>query len=87
VLNLTISQFTVSFKDGSLENVGAPNKTGTAKLFDVASVEVREFGDSQAKVVATDDEGSEVQIALSPEQVETVAEDVAELRAEGRLFE
>jgi hypothetical protein len=87
VLNLNVSQFTVSLKDGSIENVGAPNKSASAKLFDVDSVEVREFGDSQAKVVASDDSGNEVQIALSPEDVETVAEDVAELRAEGRLFE
>ena len=87
MLNLNIDSFMVSFKDGSIENVGAPNKTATAKLFDVESVEVREFGDSQAKVVARDDEGNEVQVALFPEQVGDVVDDVTALREESRVFE
>jgi hypothetical protein len=87
MLNLNIDSFMVSFKDGSIENVGAPNKTATAKLFDVESVEVREFGDSQAKVVARDDEGNEIQVALFPEQVGDIVDDVTALREESRVFE
>lgn len=87
MLNLSIDQFMVSFKDGSIENVGAPNKSSTAKLFDIESVEVREFGDSQAKVVAHDDEGNEIQIALFPEQVERIVDDVTSLREESNVFE
>jgi tRNA G37 N-methylase TrmD len=87
MLNLNIDQFMVSFKDGSIENVGAPNKAATAKLFDVDAVELREFGDSQAKVVARDDEGNEIQIALFPEQVEALVDDAASMRDESRVFE
>ena len=87
MLNLNISQFTVSFKEGSVENVGAPNKSVSAKLFDVESLELREFGDSQAKVVASDDEGNEIQIALFPEQVEKLRADAERLEAESRVFE
>jgi hypothetical protein len=87
VLNLNIDSFLVSFKDGSIENVGAPNKSATAKLFDATAVELREFGDSQAKVVARDEEGNEVQIALFPEQVESIVDDAAALREGSSAFE
>jgi hypothetical protein len=87
MLNLNLSDFMVEFKEGSVKNVGPTTKEVTAKLFDVESVEAREFGDSQVKVVAEDDEGNEIQIALFPEQVEVLAEDIEELRNESRVFE
>jgi hypothetical protein len=87
MLNLNLSDFMVEFKEGSVKNVGPATKEVTAKLFDVESVEAREFGDSQVKVVAEDDEGNEIQMALFPEQVEVLAEDIEELRNESRVFE
>jgi hypothetical protein len=87
MLNLNLSDFMVEFKEGSVKNVGPTTKEVTAKLFDVESVEAREFGDSQVKVVAEDGEGNEIQMALFPEQIETLAEDIEGLRAESRVFE
>jgi hypothetical protein len=87
VLNLNVDSFMVEFKDGSIENVGAPNKSASAKLFDVEDVEARAFGDSQVKLVASDADGNEVQVALFPEQAEAVVEDVEALREEGPVFE
>jgi hypothetical protein len=87
MFNLNLSDFMVEFKEGSVKNVGPATKEATAKLFDVDSVEAREFGDKRIKVVATDEEGNEVQIALFPEQVESLAEDIDTLREESRVFE
>ncbi|WP_254837582.1 hypothetical protein [Natronomonas marina] len=87
MLNLNVDSFMVEFKDGSIENVGAPNKSASAKLFDVEDVEARAFGDSQVKLVASDADGNEVQVALFPEQAEAVVEDVEALREEGPVFE
>lgn len=87
MLNLNLSDFMVEFKDGSIKNVGPTTKEVTAKLFDVESVEAREFGDSQVKIVADDGEGNEIQMALFPEQVEALAEDIEELQNESRVFD
>lgn len=87
MLNLNVESFMVALKDGSIENVGAPNKSATAKLFDVESATVREFGDSQVKFVATDADGNEVQVALSAEQALSVAEDVETLETGSAVFE
>ena len=87
MLNLNLESFMIELKDGSLKNVGPTNKTASAKLFDVESAEAREFGDSQIKVVATDESGNEVQIALFPEQAESLLEDIESLRDDGSVFE
>jgi hypothetical protein len=82
VLNLNLDSFLIELRDGSIENVGAPNKTASAKLFDVETAEARAFGDSQLKLVATDASGNELQIALFPEQAEAVAGDIEAALAE-----
>jgi tRNA G37 N-methylase TrmD len=87
VLNVNISEFMIELKDGSIKNVGAPTKAAEAKLFDPDDVEVREFGDSQVKVVATDESGNEVQIAMLADQFEDVLDDANALREESRVFE
>ncbi|MEE6209975.1 hypothetical protein U3A55_07400 [Salarchaeum sp. III] len=87
MLALQLDDFIVELKDGALKNVGPSNKSGSAKLFDTAAVEAREFGDKRVKVVAEDDEGNEVQVALFPEQVRALADDIAELEAESRVLE
>ncbi len=87
MLNLNLDSFMIELKEGSIKNVGPTNKSASAKLFDVDSAEARAFGDSQLKIVATDDEGNELQIALDPDQAETVRSDIESLRAEGTVFE
>ena len=87
MLNLDISSFMVELKEGALKNVGPSNKSATAKLFDVTSAEAREFGDKRVKFVFQDDEGNEVQVALFPEQVTGIAEDIEALEADSRVFE
>ncbi|QLD87342.1 hypothetical protein HWV23_16960 [Natronomonas halophila] len=87
MLNLNLSDFMVEFKDGSIKNVGPTTKEVTAKLFDVESVEAREFGDKRVKVVAEDGEGNEIQMALFPEQIEALAGDITDLQNNSRVFE
>jgi len=87
VLNLNLSEFMIELKDGSIENVGAPTKAAEAKLFDVDDATVREFGDSQVKVVATDASGNEVQVALLADQFEALLEEGEALHEESRVFE
>lgn len=86
MLNLNVDSFMIELKEGSIQNVGPPDKAADAKLFDVDSVEARAFGDSQCKIIATDESGNEVQIALFPEQAETICEDIESLRENSQLF-
>ncbi|WP_227353899.1 hypothetical protein [Haladaptatus salinisoli] len=87
MLNLRIDDFMVELKDGAIKNVGPSNKTGSAKLFDVESAEVREFGDKRVKLVFEDDEGNEVQVALFPEKVRKIASDIERLEDDSPVFE
>ena len=87
MLNLNVEDFMVEFDEGSVKNIGPTTKAATAKLFHPESVRAREFGDSQVKVVAQDDAGNKVQIAMLPEQVESVVADVEAMREESRVFE
>jgi hypothetical protein len=87
VLNLILEEFMVELKDGAIKNVGPSNKSGTAKLFDVESAEAREFGDKRVKIVCEDDEGNEVQVALFPEQVRGIVEDVEAMEDDSPVFE
>jgi hypothetical protein len=86
MLNLDITSFMIELKDGALKNVGPSNKSATAKLFDVTSAEAREFGDKRVKLVFEDDEDNEVQVALFPDEVRTIADDIEALEAESRVF-
>ena len=87
MLNLNVESFMVEFDEGSISNVGAPNKSAEAKLFDVEAVTARAFGDSQVKLVATDADGNEVQVALAPEQARSVRADLETLEDDSGIYE
>jgi hypothetical protein len=87
MLSLQLDEFMVELKDGSIKNVGPANKSATAKLYDVESVDVREFGDERVKIGVEDAEGNEVEIALFPEQAREIARGIEMLEEESRVFE
>lgn len=87
MLTLSIENFHVELAEGSIQNVGAPTKAATAKLYDIEVLAVREFGDERVKLVFADDEGNEVEVALAPDQASDVARGVEALAAESRVFE
>jgi hypothetical protein len=80
MLTLELEDFHVELKEGTISTVGAPRKAATAKLFDVTDAEARAFGDSQVKLVFTDDEGNELQVALDDDAAGQLATDLASLR-------
>lgn len=87
MLAFELSEFMIELKEGSINNVGPATKESTAKLFSVDSASVREFGDKRVKLVFDDEEGNEVQIALFPETVERLQEDLNQLTEESQVFE
>ncbi len=87
MLTLQLDDFMLELKDGAIKNVGPSNKTATAKLFDVEQATAREFGDKRVKLVFEDAEGSEIQVALFPEDVRAIAEDIERLEGESPVFE
>lgn len=87
MLNLAFENWNVELKEGAVKNVGPTNKAATAKLFDVESVEVREFGDKRIKLAFDDDEGNEVEVALFPEQAREIARGVEMLEDDSPVFE
>jgi hypothetical protein len=86
MLSLQLEEFMVELKDGSIKNVGPPNKSATAKLYDVDSAQARKFGDERVKFAFEDEGGNVVHVALSPSDALSIVEDVRELR-DGRVFE
>ena len=87
MLTLNIDDVMLELKDGAFKHVGPSNKTATVKLYDVEGVDVREYGDKRVKLAFEDSDGSEVEVALFPEQAEAVAEGLALLRDESGIFE
>lgn len=87
MLALTLDEFMIELKDGTIKNVGPATKSASAKLFDVDHAEAREFGDKRVKLVFEDDTGNEVQVALFPEHVRTLVAHIETLEAESPVFE
>ncbi len=87
MLTLSIEDFMLELKDGAFKNVGPATKAAAVKLFDVESATAREFGDKRVKLVFEDDEGNEMQVALFPEHVDAIADDIDRLRDESPVFQ
>ena len=87
MLTLSLSDFAVEIKDGSIKNVGASTKSAEVKLYDVADAEAREFGDERVKLVCEDDEGNVVHVALDPPEARAIARGIESLEEESRVFE
>jgi hypothetical protein len=87
MLSLDLDELTFEFKDGAIKHVGPSNKAGTAKLYDVESVEVREFGDKRIKLAFGDEDGNDIEIALFPEQLAALREGIEALEADSDVLE
>lgn len=87
MLSIELSDFLVELKEGSIKNVGPPNKTATVKLYDVVEAEAREFGDERIKLVFEDEEGDVVHVALEPAAASDLARAVERLEEESLVYE
>lgn len=86
MLTLDLNDLMFELEGGAVKHVGTKSKSATAKLYHVESVEAREFGDG-VKLAFADDEGNELEVALGPEQVDSLVVDVERLREEGVVYE
>ena len=87
MFTLDIDRFMFELKEGTLKHVGSSTKSATAKLYDVESVEVREFGDERVKIACEDDGGNEVEVALAPDEAREIARGIERLETESDIFE
>jgi len=87
MLSLQLSEFMVELKDGSIKNVGPPNKTATAKLYDVVEAEAREFGDERIKLAFEDEEGSVVHVELDADDAGEIRRELESMEEESGIFE
>jgi hypothetical protein len=76
VLELELSNLMLAVDGGAVKNVGPADTAGTVRLYDVADVEARAFGDRRVKVAAEDGDGNLVELALSPGEVRELLADV-----------
>jgi hypothetical protein len=87
MLALDIEEFMIELKDGAIGNVGPSTKQASAKLFDVETTTVREFGDKRVKCVFEDEDGNEVQVALFPAAARELREGIENLEVDSEAFE
>ncbi|MFB6070158.1 MAG: hypothetical protein ABEJ76_03970 [Halanaeroarchaeum sp.] len=87
MLTIDVPEFAIKVDDGAIENVGAVPKTASVAQYGIAEATVREYGDDRVKLVFTDDDGNEVQVALFPDDVLDLAADVEALAEESSVFE
>ena len=64
MITISIDEFILELKDGSIKNVGAATKTGTVKLYDVTSTSAREFADDRAKLAFSDADDNTIEVAV-----------------------
>ncbi|MFB6151347.1 MAG: hypothetical protein ABEJ40_06030 [Haloarculaceae archaeon] len=87
MFTLDLDEFAFELKQGALKHVGPSNTAATAKLYDVESVEVREFGDERVKLAFEDEDGNEVEVALFPEGAREVSRGLDLLDEESGISE
>jgi len=78
MLTIDLGEFAFELDEGAIKHVGASTTTASASLYDVASLEVREFGDDRVKLVFADEEGNELEVALFPDQLDGLLEEASE---------
>lgn len=80
MITISIDEFMIELKDGSIKNIGAATKTGTVKLYDVTETSARVFGDGRAKLAFSDADDNHVEVAIPHDSIPdliTSLEDVA----------
>lgn len=87
MLALTLEDFMIELKEGSIQNVGPSTKAASAKLFDVTEASAREFGDKRVKLAFTDEEGNEIEVSLFPDDVSALQADLRELEEDSPVFD
>jgi hypothetical protein len=87
MLTIDLDDFMFELKDGAVKHVGPSNRSATAKLYDIEGLEVREFGDERVKLAFEDEDGSEIEVALGPDQATEIARGIELLEEESGIFD
>ncbi len=87
MFTVDIDEFMFELKDGAIKHIGASNKSATAKLYDIESAEVREFGDERIKITCEDDSSNTAELALDPDEARHIAREIEKLEEESGIFE
>ncbi|PSP18452.1 hypothetical protein BRC62_03085 [Halobacteriales archaeon QH_10_67_13] len=74
MLTIDLEKFAFELDEGAIKHVGASSTTASASLYDVASLEVREFGDDRVKLAFADEDGNDLEVALFPDQLDGLLE-------------
>lgn len=87
MLTIDLDDFMFELQDGAIKHVGPSTRSATVKLYDVESAQAHEYGDKRIKLAVADAEGNEVEIALFPEHVRALTEEIETLQADSDVFE
>jgi hypothetical protein len=79
VLTIDLEDFAFEVKDGAIKHVGASGVAGTVKLYDVDSIDVREFGGERVKLTFEAEDDNSVEVALFPAALAELASELDEL--------
>lgn len=82
MITISLEDFMIELKDGSIKNVGSSTKTSTIKLYDVTTTTAREFGNDRVKLEFIDEDQNHVEIALGHEAINTLITDLQNLDAD-----
>lgn len=82
MITISLEDFTIELKDGSIKNVGSSTKTSTVKLYDVTTTTAREFGNDRIKLEFIDEDQNQVEIALGHETISTLITELQNLDAD-----
>ncbi len=78
MLTIDLEEFAFELDEGAIKHVGASTTTASASLYDVASLEVRAFGNDRVKLAFVDEDGNEFEVALSPDQLDELLEEASD---------
>lgn len=78
MLTVDLEEFAFELDEGAIKHVGASSTTASASLYDVASLEVRAFGDDRIKLAFADEDGNELEVALFSDQLDELLEQANE---------
>lgn len=85
MLTVQLPEFMMQLKDGAIHNIGPSTKTATVKLYDVERADGRAFGDERLKLEFEDEDGSVLEVAVFPEEIESLLADVESVRQAGTV--
>lgn len=87
MLTLDLENFAFELDEGAIKHIGPSNRSATVKLYDIEGIDVREYGDKRVKLTFVDEDGTEIEVALFPDQASSLAGEIESLAEDSVVFE